>query len=298
MATQPIRILKYEKYRLSRLVTVNDIVSADYVRQPLQPNPHTHADAWELCCCLSGSLALYYGEQVITLQDNQAYCVPPEIRHTTKMTAGKAFIISFTCSDEAMKLLRNRILQVGSYQQLLQNIIQELKAAFRRNQQDLRVWHFEPNPDSPLGAEQMICCYLEQLLIGILRQLTMRKGSIISRTHFENAISSYQIEAVIQYIRESISRSLTVEQLAQEFHYSRTRLSVLFKKATGLGINEFITQERITRAKELLSQNEMSISQISEAVGYSSAQYFSRRFSLEAGCSPTFYREQLRQKNR
>ena len=50
MATQPIRVLKYEKYRLSRLVTVNDIVSADYVRQPLQPNPHTfvghYSDLW------------------------------------------------------------------------------------------------------------------------------------------------------------------------------------------------------------------------------------------------------------
>ncbi len=291
MATQAVRPTKYEKYRLSRLVSVNEIVSADYVRSTLSPHFHTHADAWELCCCMTGQLNVHYGEQVLLLEPGQAFCIAPDVKHTIVMQNGTAFVISFTCADEALRILRNRILQVSGEQHLLQRIVTELKLTFSRNKQDLRVFHFEPNPDAPLGAEQMICCYLEQLLISILRQITMRKGNIITGTHFERAISSYQIEAVIHYIQQHLSHCLTVEQLAQEFHYSRTRLSVLFKKATGLGINEFITRERIEQAKAMLREGNLSVSQIAEAVGYTSAQYFSRRFAMEVGCSPSVYRD-------
>ena len=82
-----------------------------------------------------------------------------------------------------------------------------------------------------------------------------------------------------------------MESLAKEFHYSRTRLSVLFKEATGQTINEYITLERISKAKHLLLEGKMSMTQISRAVGYSSPQYFSRRFSQMVGCTPSDYLE-------
>ena len=138
----------------------------------------------------------------------------------------------------------------------------------------------------------MILCYLEQLLIGFLRSITMRKGVVITATHFEKSIGNYQIDSVRRYIREHLQEELSVEALAAEFHYSRTRLSVLFKDATGQTINEYITGERIGKAKRLLTEGKLSVTQIARAVGYSSPQYFSRRFSQVVGCAPSEYLDQ------
>ena len=293
MAVHSLKITKYEKYRLSRLVCVNEIVSADYVQGDLPPSPHTHQDAWEMGCCISGQAAVCYGKRVIPLQTGEVFFVPPGVSHAFMIDEGgenAAFVISFTCADGPVKLLRSRTLQVTEAQKrIIDQTIRELMDAFSRSKPGLRIYHFEPNPDAPLGAEQMILCYLEQLLIGFLRAITMRKGVVITGTHFERSIGNYQIDTVRRYVREHLQEELSVEHLAREFHYSRTRLSVLFKEATGQTINEYITQERISRAKHLLVEGKLSMTQISRSVGYSSPHYFSRRFSQVVGCAPSDY---------
>lgn len=293
MAVQSLKITQYEKYRLSRLVCVNEIVSADYVQGDLPPSPHSHSDAWEMGCCLSGQAAVCYGKQMIPLREGEAFFVPPGVTHSFDMEEkgnNSAFVVSFTCVDGPIKLLRSRILQVSENQMLIINqTIRELMDAFSRNRPGLRMYHFEPNPDAPLGAEQMILSYLEQLLISFLRSITMRKGVVITGTHFEKSIGNYQIDTIRQYIRAHLQDDISVEHLAKEFHYSRTRLSVLFKDATGQTMNEYITNERIAKAKHLLIEGKLSMGQISRMVGYSSPQYFSRRFSQTTGCSPSEY---------
>ena len=295
MAAHSLKITQYEKYRLSRLVCVNEIVSADYVQGDLPPSPHSHKDAWEMGCCISGQASVYYGKHIVTLQAGEVFFVPPGVSHAfilDESIQNTIFVISFTCADGPVKLLRCRTLQITPQQeQIISQTIRELMDAFSRSKPGLRMYHFEPNPDAPLGAEQMILCYLEQLLIGFLRAITMRKGVIITGTHFEKSIGNYQIDTVRRYIREHLHEELSVENLAREFHYSRTRLSVLFKEATGQTINECITFERIAKAKHLLVEGKMSISQISRAVGYTSPQYFSRRFSQIVGCAPSDYLE-------
>ncbi len=293
MAVQSLKITKYEKYRLSRLVCVNEIVSADYVQGDLPPAPHVHQDAWEMGCCIEGQATVCYGKQMIALKAGEAFFVPPGVTHSFNMEekgGNAAFVISFTCVEGPVRILRSRILQVSEQQmQIINQTIRELMDAFSRSKPGLRMYHFEPNPDAPLGAEQMILCYLEQLLVGFLRSVTMRKGVVITATHFEKSIGNYQIDTIRQYIRDHLQDNISVESLAREFHYSRTRLSVLFKEATGQTINEYITKERISRAKHLLLEGKLSMTQIARNVGYSSPQYFSRRFSQMVGCAPSDY---------
>ena len=288
------RITHYEKYRLSRLLCVSEIVSADYVQGALYPAIHAHQDAWEMGCCLTGRATVYFGKRTVSLKAGELFFVPPGIDHAFMLSEDKekstAFVVSFTCVDEAMKLLRNSTFTIDQEQKkLLERTIQELTQAFSRKVPGLRIYHFEPAPEAPLGAEQMICCYLEQLFISLLRNLTMRKGNVITGVHFEKAIDNYQVDAVCRHIREHLKEDLTVEQLAREFHYSRTRLSVLFKKATGQGINEYISRARISLAMQLLSEGKMTVAQVAEAVGYNSPQYFSRRFAQVTGNPPSTY---------
>ena len=64
----------------------------------------------------------------------------------------------------------------------------------------------------------------------------------------------------------------------------------------GMGINAYITRQRLDRARQLLEQGDATITKISEQVGFSTPQYFSSKFSAAYGCTPSQYAERFRAK--
>ena len=115
----------------------------------------------------------------------------------------------------------------------------------------------------------------------------MDQGRIVSSSCFTDAINTYLSDQVTQYIDAHLGEPLTVESIAKHFHYSRARLSTLYKNITGLGIKETIDEKRIQQAKLLLMKKEKSVLQISEELGFSSSTYFTHKFTKSVGMSPT-----------
>ena len=101
-------ISKYETYPLSHIVSVQAIVSADYIQGPTPAiNPHLHENAWELCVCLGGETLLRKDSRRISLQAGELALVQPNCLHdvfTTKKDS-VAFVVSFTCSDSSSQYL-------------------------------------------------------------------------------------------------------------------------------------------------------------------------------------------------
>ena len=69
-------------------------------------------------------------------------------------------------------------------------------------------------------------------------------------------------------------------------------LARLFKKKIGLTVMEYILKTRIAMAKELLCEAKMSVTEISEACGFSSISFFSRTFKKEVEKTPLQYKKQ------
>ena len=67
----------------------------------------------------------------------------------------------------------------------------------------------------------------------------------------------------------------------------------LFKKATGINFTEFVSRLRVEKAKNLLINPNLRISEIAYEVGFQSLTHFNRIFKKIAGQSPTDYREHL-----
>lgn len=101
------------------------------------------------------------------------------------------------------------------------------------------------------------------------------------------------IEQIQQYIEKNYNQSLTLESLAKLFHFHPSYLSSYFSKHTKLGVNEYLHQVRITHAKELLKNDRLSVSSISEKVGYSDPSYFTKVFKKIVGISPRIYRKRF-----
>lgn len=294
-------MLQYETYRLSRIIQIHGIISTDLVKGVVRPGTsHVHRDAWELCCCLDQQMYVEKADNVILLKSDQLLLIPPGIVHDVVMDdpEARAFVIAFSCSSsENLRPLQDTVFQAEkSMRSLLCQMIGELESTFIHDADTLNLYRFRPNADSPLGAEQMICSYLEQILISLLRKATMHRGQIVSHKNFREAIQLYLAEQVTAYIREHIGEKMTVAQIAEYFHYSRARLSTIYKSATGRGINETISAERLDRAKKMLLRQDMTVTQISDALGYPSPQYFSQKFSQATGCAPSRYAAEMEQK--
>jgi len=289
-------MLQYEKYPLSRLISIQEIVSADYL---LGVHPavsrHAHQDAWELCCCMKGQVTVLKDTLSVPLAEGEITLIQPGTQHNILVEdkTAQTFVISFTCVSKHLRTLQNTVISADEdLLSLFRKMHHELKRSFRQKDTELHLMHFTPSENSPIGAEQMISCYLEQAVILMLRSVTMRSGNIVRTRHFQEALQDYLAEQVHAYISEHITEPLRVETLASHFHYSRGRFSAMIKDATGFSPSELITFRRIRRAKELLAEGEKTVSQIAEELCFASPQYFSYKFTKEVGCPPSHYAQQ------
>ena len=90
---------------------------------------------------------------------------------------------------------------------------------------------------------------------------------------------------------QSNYRHLTLDSLADNFHYNKTYLSDLIKKYTGLSFIKLMTKLKMSHAGEYLKNTTLSIEKIAELVGYNSSDHFSKTFKTYYSCSPQQYRK-------
>ena len=97
---------------------------------------------------------------------------------------------------------------------------------------------------------------------------------------------------VKSYIDNNYRKSMDIEELASKFSINKYYLVRSFKEVYGYTINQYITNLRITAAKELLRFKDYNMTEISYMVGYNDSAYFSRVFTKEVGIPPLKFRKQ------
>lgn len=93
------------------------------------------------------------------------------------------------------------------------------------------------------------------------------------------------------YIEENFSEDISLNELSKRFLTSQSSLVRDFKEFTGETVNNYIIKTRLSQAKYLLLNTNMSIKKISSEIGYKDQNHFSRIFKKFNGISPTSYRK-------
>ena len=101
----------------------------------------------------------------------------------------------------------------------------------------------------------------------------------------------YTIFSIINFINLNLSSDLSVKDLADLFYVSPTYLARLFKKEVNSSIVEYINTQKIKRSTFLLKDSNLPIHQISQIVGISDFNYFSRLFKKHMNKTPSQYRK-------
>lgn len=102
-----------------------------------------------------------------------------------------------------------------------------------------------------------------------------------------------QIHLVKQFIERNDNRDLKMEEISQIVHMEKHNISRLFKEQYGETPIQYHTKLRIKRAKMMIRLTNLSLSEISDNIGYDSIHSFSRAFKREEGLSPSAYRQLL-----
>ncbi len=95
-----------------------------------------------------------------------------------------------------------------------------------------------------------------------------------------------------QFINEHQTGEISLTDVARAVNTSTFYFCKLFKKATGLHFTEYLSRIRIEKAKNLLLNPNLRVTEIAYAVGFQSLSHFNRVFKKIAGQSPTHYRRQ------
>lgn len=106
----------------------------------------------------------------------------------------------------------------------------------------------------------------------------------------KNVYSATSIKLAIKFITKNFNKNITLKDVADEVFLSQNYLSELFKKETGEGFYEFLSNYRIKRAKELLVTTNLKIYEVAESVGYNDSITFGRAFKKIAGVTPNSFR--------
>ena len=99
------------------------------------------------------------------------------------------------------------------------------------------------------------------------------------------------VTLVKEYIKSHFSKNISLTDIADTFAINPTYFSELFKKKTGITYKNYLTLVRVHQAKKLLTDTDMRIYEICEAVGYSDVNNLNRVFEKEYGIKPSDYRK-------
>lgn len=102
--------------------------------------------------------------------------------------------------------------------------------------------------------------------------------------------TSARVAKVKHYVRKHYAEPITIDTLAREVNLAPTYLCLLFREEVGQTLNAYLTSVRMEQARLLLADETLKLYDVSLAVGYPNASYFTRQFRKYTGMTPTEYR--------
>jgi len=129
----------------------------------------------------------------------------------------------------------------------------------------------------------------------VIAQAVSELDSDTGQCHDVKQPETYKTEEIPEIIKDYLDNNYTTEinlnDISEKYFFTKEYLSKLFKKCYDIGIYEYVLSLRMNRAKELLMRDDMQIQQISDLLGYSNSNYFSKAFKNYFLISPSDFRE-------
>lgn len=246
---------------------------------------HKHSCYYELTVVLSGKGVSYTSGIATPVKQGDIYVSFPYENHQIDSDPADFLSYCFICFDvkspkyaSKLKSLwfdhvppENRIIKAHNEPMLIQSILDELA--------NERGKYFEELLDN----------ILEQITLFLLRGMSDRLPASLSGTPTDKELCKH----VSHYIDTHLFTMKKLPECAKALSYNYSYLSTVFKKTTGITLSDYYKEKKLEMAKFLIVENESSISEIAERLGYSGISAFSKAFSAKFKMSPREFSKKL-----
>ncbi|THE11914.1 response regulator [Bacillus timonensis] len=107
----------------------------------------------------------------------------------------------------------------------------------------------------------------------------------------ESSETSKQFRKILQYIADHLSHEITLKHIADYVFLNPQYVGQLFKAELNQTFTEYITEERLKRAKKLLKDTNLKVYEVAQLSGYRSPKHFMTVFKQEVGMTPVQFRK-------
>ncbi len=273
-------------------LVINAVHAVHYYELPKHfTAPRKQYPAWELVYVDRGKLIVNTDVESFPMASGELILHPPDVPHNLQgdgKTAANVLTVLFPCRSPILYDLKGKRLRPNTAQKaVLKDILRESRSSFASRLDDPNDHRLIREKDPPIGAEQMIGCYLTTLLVSHLRQVNRPQA-------VDKKIGSQpMLDAIIAYMEDHLTSKLSLELLSEEFHVSPSYIKRLFSQYKQMGTMKFFTTMKIEQAKKLLREREKNVSQIAEELGYDNIYYFCNQFKKFTNMSPMEYRKSV-----
>ena len=237
--------------------------------------PHSH-NYTELFYIVGGDGQFQINDRIFPVQAHQLVVVNPNIIHTE--VSYEAHPLEYIVVGIEGLELTDPGTQEGRYciytfpeenpvLTCMQNILQEMQ--YRE-------------------AEYQTVC---QALMEIIMVHLLRNASVSATQVHSHFPTNRQCASVRYYIEQHYKENITLDLLAEKASINKYYMAHAFKREYGVSPISYLITCRIREGKRLLSETDLSLSQIANILGFSSSSYFSQSFRNSEGMSPTEYRK-------
>lgn len=235
------------RYLVHDIIYYCSITAAKCTRLPLQPIPY-----YDFTFVLEGELTYHANVQTYTLYKNDALFLPPGSLRSRDPGTKKVRYVSFNfhLSEDAQLPFDKYI--PGCITANMRKILSTYPSA-----------HLTPHPYS----KEKCGMILNQLLYELLEELTPK-----------NRCSNEHVVNILNHIDSHIHEKLSLQDVARQVNMSKEYVSCLFRKEMGLTVTDYINEQKLRIAYELLLLGEMSLADVASHMGYENYNYFCRLF--------------------
>ncbi len=254
--------------------------------------PEKH-DFWEMVYVDNGEIIAVTNGVGCSLGCGQVIFHEPMEQHahiSNNLVPNNMLVISFSTKSPAMSFFSKKTFTLDkTAKTLLSLFISEAKQALGKIPDNYNIRGDLSFADAPFGSTQLLECLFTEFLIHLIR-LGDENTSAITQSTKSRAIAESSIaELMKDYMQSKIYENLTLPELCAHFMLGKSQLSKIFKENTNQSPMSYYTEIKISEAKRLLRQGMLSVSEISEKLGYLDIHSFSRAFKKAVGLSPTAY---------
>lgn len=256
---------------------IQPISYGDYTegKHQLQCSPHLHREL-ELVCMLEGDTVAFADSNREEIHSGDIFLTfPNQIHYYESHGVEKyhIFILKPDLMPEFVELFtmgipETPVVRGALGEERVKNTVDALQFACKQEK-------------SPYSTD-LVRGYLLALFSEILPRMPIRKLALGD---------SDALRAIVSFCTQNFSENLSLSLLEEKLHLNKYYISHLFSRKLGLRFNDYINSLRVSEACRYLLNSDLSITEISNLVGFNTLRTFNRSFIKQIGVSPSEYRK-------